>query len=614
MGSRIPAKTGGGLAKDVEDGMTPDITIEYKGYPGCEWGHECLPTGSAITTYVTGFVKSAEAALKEYPGQQIIFEPINESYGYGTAAQYANIVSKLLPEAEKAGIPLSDIYVAAYGKRWVPKMYEAQSKLETEVQGWYFHPYGPAKGTAEENSEGIQSLPNVQAEMTSGQNNIIVSEVGYWTPDVNGGESKGGPSSAWAENSNQAASWLTEMLDNALPYHEAGWLRSLITYSRNDGGWAMQVSGGALTKQGEALDTFADSYGLGWWSIQPTPNPTEYSTLDGVSCASDTSCIAVGNTANTSGVTLAEKWNGTTWSAQSTPNPTGEVSFIELKDVSCPSTSSCMAVGSYNGSHGTVSLAEYWNGSTWTIKTTPSLTGDYALTKVSCTSASTCTAIGYQVGSGPQKPVIERWNGETETWSAQTVPVPAEAEAEASVLKGVSCTSSTYCIAVGDYRYEESDIPLVETWSSEKWAIGTAPSVWGWLADISCTTSTACTAVGSEDAGTVIAERWNGSAWSNEPVPVPKGEHGYESLSGVSCVSASRCTTTGGYAPAIGELRPFTANWNGKFWSLATIPSPTGTFTDLEGLSCTELTACTTVGSSTPSASRSATLAERFAG
>ena len=55
---------------------------------------------------------------------------------------------------------------------------------------------------------------------------------------------------------------LTEMLDNALSYRQAGWLRALIVYSRDDDGWAMERPHGRLTKQGEVLDEFADRHGL----------------------------------------------------------------------------------------------------------------------------------------------------------------------------------------------------------------------------------------------------------------------------------------------------------------------------------------------------------------
>jgi hypothetical protein len=44
-----------------------------------------------------------------------------------------------------------------------------------------------------------------------------------------------------------------------------------------------------------------------------------------VSCPSSTACEAVGSYDNSSGnlVTLAESWNGTDWTVQSTPDPTG---------------------------------------------------------------------------------------------------------------------------------------------------------------------------------------------------------------------------------------------------------------------------------------------------
>ena len=60
------------------------------------------------------------------------------------------------PRGRAAGIPLEEIYVAAYGPDasasaeqiggWVPAMYEAQPQLQKEIAGWYFHPYGPPEG------------------------------------------------------------------------------------------------------------------------------------------------------------------------------------------------------------------------------------------------------------------------------------------------------------------------------------------------------------------------------------------------------------------------------------------------------------------------------------
>lgn len=300
----------GAIETDLENGMIPVVAIEYSGYNGTFKSDPEFPQKRSakeeaegkgtIKTYVHGFIKTAVAVLDEEanksPETPLMLEPMNEPWGYTTpqfnGAEYAEVIAELLPEAQRAGIPLADIYVAAIGKKWVPKMYEAQAKLKTEIQGWYLHPYGPPSGTHEENSEGIQSVPYVQAEMTSGQNNVIVSEVGYCAKDINEGKGCDG-----TEESADAATHLTEMLDNAQPYHEAGWLKALLVYSRNDGGWAMQIEPGVgmLTRQGKALDAFAEG-DVGWSILSPTnQGSTKENHLGGVSCTSSSFCVAVGH-------------------------------------------------------------------------------------------------------------------------------------------------------------------------------------------------------------------------------------------------------------------------------------------------------------------------------
>lgn len=288
------------LKYDYEYGMTPVVVIEYEGYDNVFRSDPQFPQNrtpaeeragrNTIGDYVNGFVRSASAILelvnKRYGGMQVLFEPINEPWGYTTpqysGAQYADVIAALLPAARAAGIPLDDIYVAATGKGctatgecvrngWLTSMYAAQPSLQTEIQGWYFHPYGPPSGASEYDSSGIQSLPLVQAAMTSGQNNIIVSEVGYCADDVGDGSSE---CTAPQQDSAEAEVHLTEMLVNAVVYHEEGWLRALLVYSRNAGGWAMQaLPRKQLTRQGVALRAFASLYGLSSWllaSIDPT--------------------------------------------------------------------------------------------------------------------------------------------------------------------------------------------------------------------------------------------------------------------------------------------------------------------------------------------------------
>jgi hypothetical protein len=67
-------------------------------------------------------------------------------------------------------------------------------------------------------------------------------------------------SSAPAYDPSDAARALEKELEIARADHAAGWLRSVLVYSRTDGGWAMQQRGG-LTEPGQMLEAFGARYG-----------------------------------------------------------------------------------------------------------------------------------------------------------------------------------------------------------------------------------------------------------------------------------------------------------------------------------------------------------------
>ncbi|MHB1537188.1 MAG: IPT/TIG domain-containing protein [Solirubrobacteraceae bacterium] len=253
---------GRALAFSVQEGMRPVVTIEYAHYTGHFESDPAFPSAEpGLAEYVRGFVSSAREIRADFPHAPIYFEPMNEPWGYTTpqynGAQYAEVIAVLLPAVEAAGVPLDDVYVAATGRHWLAEMYQARPQLETEIGGWYAHPYGPPSGSYEEGTAGIQSLPQIRSQMRSGQNNVIVSEVGYCARDVNAGAECSGEGTTAAAG----ARMLTQMLRSALQYHREGWLRALLVYSRDAGGWAMQLAGGRLTPEGEALIAFANAHG-----------------------------------------------------------------------------------------------------------------------------------------------------------------------------------------------------------------------------------------------------------------------------------------------------------------------------------------------------------------
>jgi len=97
-----------------------------------------------------------------------------------------------------------------------------------------------------------------------------------------------------------------------------------------------------------------------------------------------------------------------------------------------------------------VTLAERWNGTSWTIQETPNPSGakESRLRAVTCASASECTTVGdYKNSSSVIEPLTEFWNGLE--WAAQTAPQPSGAKE--SRLRGVSCASTLICVATGEY-------------------------------------------------------------------------------------------------------------------------------------------------------------------
>ena len=183
--------------------------------------------------------------------------------------------------------------------------------------------------------------------------------------------------------------------------------------------------------------------------------------LQSVSCVSATSCVAVGN--DTGYVydfteTLAEHWNGSKWSIVKSPNP---AKYSKLTAVSCATAKNCYAVGSTAPSVKSTAtmqtLIVHWNGSAWTRVTSadPSSAPHNTLLGVSCPSATSCVAVGDSRTGAVDHTLVKRLTGNT--WSIEPSPDPAGA-LEAS-LHGVVCTSATACVAVG---YSTAPRTLVE--------------------------------------------------------------------------------------------------------------------------------------------------------
>jgi hypothetical protein len=237
------------------------------------------------------------------------------------------------------------------------------------------------------------------------------------------------------------------------------------------------------------------------WVLMPATNPggVNGSALLNVSCTAPTACVAVGySNPNSLGAyaLLAERWNGVTWTPQKTPT---DNAFME--GISCASSVSCEAVGDAVDQLGNLDpTAMGWNGRSWTIQPMPEPAGatDVSPSEVKCSAPTACTAVGYYLDAGGTwLPLAERWDGSH--WTMQSVPTPSDATL--TELFAVSCPADDACTATGFYRDGDStDVPLAERWDGSQWTLDPVPSPdglqWSFLGDVSCTTASACTAVG----------------------------------------------------------------------------------------------------------------------
>jgi hypothetical protein len=186
-------------------------------------------------------------------------------------------------------------------------------------------------------------------------------------------------------------------------------------------------------------------------SMIPIPEGAKSSQLDGVDCIWSNFCAAVGRYTTSGGAvkSLVMFWNEG-WTLHNVTDPVGAVQST-LLDVACtPTPNRCTAVGGWKNSAGEqFTLAYRFNGvSTWALQSTPNPTKSIAsvLQEVSCPTETACTAAGSWVSSegGSNRTLAEVWNGTT--WSIQETLNPAGAVF--SAFFGVSCRS-TSCMGAG---------------------------------------------------------------------------------------------------------------------------------------------------------------------
>jgi hypothetical protein len=199
--------------------------------------------------------------------------------------------------------------------------------------------------------------------------------------------------------------------------------------------------------------------------------------LYGVAASSSKNIWAVGTYVNKSGVnqTLIEQWNGISWKVVSSPNVAGSTSDV-LTGVAASSPTDAWAVGSYTNSSGiNQTLTEQWNGKSWSIVSSPNVgTSNNVLTGVADSSSRNSWAVGNYVNtSGANQTLIEQWNGTS--WSVVSSPNVGTTN---NFLNSVAISSSTDVWTVGDYTNSSNvNQTLTEQWNGTSWSVVSSANV-----------------------------------------------------------------------------------------------------------------------------------------
>ena len=227
------------------------------------------------------------------------------------------------------------------------------------------------------------------------------------------------------------------------------------------------------------------------------------------------------------------------------------------------------AVG-YSGASGKYkTLIEHWDGNQWRVVTSPNAgtTGDNNLTGVDALSSSNAWAVGFTRTSTSRKSLIQRWNGTS--WTIVSSPNPGTL---GNSLLGVAAVAPNDIWAVGWKRSGTGLRSLLLHYDGTGWTeavgvpkVGTEDNV---LTDISAISNDDIWATGyyvDDTQYKTLTLHYNGTTWSH--VPSPNGADGTSILRAIDASPTNAWAVGFEYRAAVDRYVASTQHWDGSSWS-----------------------------------------------
>jgi len=201
------------------------------------------------------------------------------------------------------------------------------------------------------------------------------------------------------------------------------------------------------------------------WTASQDADPVEQ--VGPVDCVSAAACTAIGSTPS-SGATYATiiTGSGTSWTDTQPPLPAGAPAFNGdvISALACPSTAVCTAVGNYDYFYGP-GLGQLLTGSgtSWGVieaplpanadATSPGVTVD----TVACPSTTACVAAGTYRDSASDTLAL-LLTGSGSSWTATQAPMPSDASVNLQLTNlSAACPATSTCVVTGSYQDSSFD-------------------------------------------------------------------------------------------------------------------------------------------------------------
>jgi hypothetical protein len=289
----------------------------------------------------------------------------------------------------------------------------------------------------------------------------------------------------------------------------------------------------------DSLQAFIATESHGRWAPAYAPRlPANSSTpgsaqLGAVACTHSGSCEAVGSYQDSSGneqiMALSKPAGGGWRQAIEVAAPASAAANPDafMTGIACTGPGSCVAVGNYSVSvtryaaMGAIESGGIWHQATGIAAPHGAISSTFtAIVSISCLPTGTCLGVGEYAVSATQSRAMSATESKGRFSAATAITaVPSGASLHPSTyLLGVSCTSTSTCLAVGGGRNAAGhSVAMYMTRSRGHWRAtflppparaGTGTRALSALYSVSCTGRDECTAVGyfSDRAGARHAE------------------------------------------------------------------------------------------------------------